>query len=76
MLIPEFRIYFMIVDLYINEKIHLKMQNEVLKDTSMDNEESERSIESPHTVVNIPELMIPVRSMIEIKEVVCNYRHT
>lgn len=42
----------------------------------MDNEESERSIESPHTVVNIPELMIPVRSMIEIKEVVCNYRHT
>lgn len=29
---------------------------------------------SPHTVANIPEMMIPVKN--ELEKVVCNYRHS
>lgn len=43
----EHSIYFMILDLYNSEKPHLKMQSDILRDNSVDNEESERSIEVP-----------------------------
>lgn len=36
---------FKLLDIYNNEKLHLKMQSEILRDNSIDYDESERSIE-------------------------------
>lgn len=71
-MLSEAVVYYLILDLYINERPHLKLGQNYSKD---DYEESERSIESPSTVVNIPELMLPLRSEVDMKEIVCNYRH-
>ncbi|CAD8058754.1 unnamed protein product [Paramecium primaurelia] len=73
-LISEQKVYFLILDLFNCDQQHIKLQQDSYKEQSFENDESERSIESPHTVANIPEMMIPVKN--ELEKVVCNYRHS
>ncbi|CAD8067421.1 unnamed protein product [Paramecium sonneborni] len=73
-LISEQKIYFLILDLFNSDQQHIKIQQDSYKEQSFEIDESERSIESPYTVANIPEMMIPVKN--ELQRVVCNYRHS
>lgn len=61
----------MILDLYNGERTHLKLCEN--RDNLSDYAESERSVESPNTVVNIPELMLPLKSTYD--QMLSNYRH-